>query len=150
MRKAQNLKVQAIQKEQKQLVQIEKLLEEILGDINENINTLKVEELQLKSSLVEHITGSFSRTAEPQPSTSSQAAAAAVATAADIEPDCPSTILMATAPNEMIDERINKQLLDIESLVVNIKNKSRMDEEEEEDESTSEEEDDADEEFLPE
>lgn len=45
MRRAQRLKIQAIQKEQMQLVQIEKCLEEMLGNVNESINTLKVRRL---------------------------------------------------------------------------------------------------------
>ncbi|XP_055923169.1 uncharacterized protein LOC129953758 [Eupeodes corollae] len=41
-----------VQKEQLFLVQLERELNTILGKINENLNTLKVEELQLRSQAV--------------------------------------------------------------------------------------------------
>ncbi|XP_075146297.1 uncharacterized protein LOC142220822 [Haematobia irritans] len=160
MRKAQKMKVQAIQKEQLQLVQIEKSLESLLGNINESINTLKVEELQLKSSLVELITKDCYRTTEPAPSTSSRAL---TATPIDWD-DCPvpmaptvskieksnndAVAMVTTSDTNFLDESINKQLLDLESLVVQIKSKSNM--EEEEDESDENDAVHGFEEFLPE
>ncbi|XP_073844646.1 uncharacterized protein [Musca autumnalis] len=143
MRRAHKLKVQAIQKEQMQLVKIEKSLEELLGNINESINTLKVEELQLKSSLVELYTASGQNDEQPTPSTSKAIVATAI--------DTPSTTLAAipAIPNTpadqdvAIDESINKQLLDLESLLVPMKKRTMQNTEEEEEEEE-------DEEFVPE
>ncbi|XP_005189888.1 uncharacterized protein LOC101891722 [Musca domestica] len=145
MRRAQKLKIQVIQKEQMQLVKIEKTLEELLGNINESINTLKVEELQLKSNLVELYTSSREN---GNPTTSSQALATT-------KIDTPSAIFSTLPIDSMseqvaIDDGINKQLLDLESLLVPMKRKAVADseEEEEEEDDTDTEEDMEDEEFV--
>ncbi|XP_065370235.1 uncharacterized protein LOC135962309 [Calliphora vicina] len=139
-KQAQKLKIQAVQKEQVQLVQIESILTSLLGKVNESINELKVEELQIKSNLVEQYTQ------DDLPTTSAHAASRFNATylQADTDP------LNIQQPNATIDmegiEDINKQMLALESLLVPLKRENYKEEEEEEDDDDYDEEDD---EYMP-
>lgn len=103
-----------------------------------------MEELQLKSNLVELYTSSRENA---NPTTSSQVLATT-------KIDTPS-VMFSTLPIDSmseqvaIDDGINKQLLDLESLLVPMKRKAVADSEEEEEEDDSDSEEDMeDEEFV--
>ncbi|XP_023291296.2 uncharacterized protein LOC111674855 [Lucilia cuprina] len=140
-KKAQKLKIQAVQKEQVQLVQIENILTNLLTQVNESINELKVEELQIKSSLIEQYT---SNNYDELPTTSAQAASRHNS----IQPTTdPLSIEQTNIKMDMegIDD-INKQILALETLLVPLKKEKYKEEEEEE---YDDDEEDDDEEYKP-
>ncbi|XP_037825409.1 uncharacterized protein LOC119613465 [Lucilia sericata] len=137
-KKAQKLKIQAVQKEQVQLVQIENILTNLLSQVNESINELKVEELQIKSSLIEQYT---SNDYDELPTTSAQAASRHNSILPTTDP---LSIEQTNIKMDMegIDD-INKQILALETLLVPLKKEKYKEEEEEEyDDDEDEEEDD--------
>ncbi|KAM7364379.1 uncharacterized protein ACRADG_000898 isoform 2-T2 [Cochliomyia hominivorax] len=130
--KAQKLKLQALQKEQVQLVKIENILTNLLGKVNESLNELKVEELQIKSNIIEQYTAT--NCDDEKPSTSAQAA-----NRLNINPLMIATeTLNLQQTNSTLDmegiEDINKQMLALESLLVPLKKNNFKEEQEEEEE----------------
>uniref|UniRef100_A0A1A9X1N3 Uncharacterized protein n=1 Tax=Glossina brevipalpis TaxID=37001 RepID=A0A1A9X1N3_9MUSC len=131
MKKSRVSGIRAIQKQQGQLVKIQKSLELLLVQVNESINALKVEELQLKSYAASEV---FKNIDENQPSTSAQAVALMSA---------PS--LLDKASEELVTQLdyklVNQQQINLESLLAPLKCNDNDFEEDDDDGIESEDED---------
>uniref|UniRef100_A0A1A9V958 Uncharacterized protein n=1 Tax=Glossina austeni TaxID=7395 RepID=A0A1A9V958_GLOAU len=135
MRKSRVSGVRGLQKQQGQLLKIQKSLELLLVQVNESINALKVEELQLRSYAASEITKSID---ENQPSTSAQAVALM---SAHSLLNSASEIATQTDYN-----LVNQQQINLESLLAPLKRNDNDFEEDDDDETENE--DDAEEKFL--
>uniref|UniRef100_A0A1B0BTD1 Uncharacterized protein n=1 Tax=Glossina palpalis gambiensis TaxID=67801 RepID=A0A1B0BTD1_9MUSC len=135
MKKSRVTGVRALQKQQGQLLKIQKALELLLVKVNESINALKVEELQLRSYAASEITKNID---ENEPSTSAQAIALM------------STHSLLNNASELATQTdynlVNQQQINLESLLAPLKRNDNDFEEDDDDETETE--DDGEEKFL--
>ncbi|KAI9580037.1 uncharacterized protein LOC119639583 [Glossina fuscipes] len=135
MKKSRVTGVRALQKQQGQLLKIQKALELLLVKVNESINALKVEELQLRSYAASEITKNID---ENEPSTSAQAVALMSAH---------SLLNNASELATQTDYNlVNQQQINLESLLTPLKRNDNDFEEDDDDETETE--DDGEEKFL--
>uniref|UniRef100_A0A1A9ZQZ6 Uncharacterized protein n=1 Tax=Glossina pallidipes TaxID=7398 RepID=A0A1A9ZQZ6_GLOPL len=135
MRKSRVSGIRGLQKQQGQLLKIQKSLELLLVQVNESINALKVEELQLRSHAASEITKSID---ENQPSTSAQAVALMSAHSL-----LNSAAGLATQTDYNL---VNQQQINLESLLAPLKRNDSDFEEDDDDETENE--DNGEEKFL--